>query len=92
MVKWQGTDYNTGLSGRFKQTFGSFNTRDFKILNFRTVWCYSGHFAKIWSFIINIGICITAPFPKNPQSPVPFRRLVHVPYKHTLTVAYNGPL
>ena len=34
---------------------------------------------------------ITAPFPKNSQSPVPYRRPLAVPYKHPLAVPYNGP-
>ena len=34
---------------------------------------------------------ITAPFPKNPQSPVPYRRPLPVPYRHPLPVTYNAP-
>ena len=35
---------------------------------------------------------ITAPFPKNSQSPVPYRRPLGVPYRHPLGVPYNAPL
>ena len=35
---------------------------------------------------------ITAPFLKNPQCPVPYRRPLPVPYRHSLPVPYNGPL
>ena len=34
---------------------------------------------------------ITAPFPKNSQSPVPYRRPLAVPYRHPLAVPYNAP-
>ena len=34
---------------------------------------------------------ITAPFPKNSQSLVPYRRPLAVPYRHPLAVPYNGP-
>ena len=34
---------------------------------------------------------ITAPFPKNSQSPVPYRHPLPVPYRHPLPVPYNGP-
>ena len=34
---------------------------------------------------------ITAPFPKNSQSPVPYRHPLPVPYRHPLPVPYNAP-
>ena len=34
---------------------------------------------------------IDAHFPKNSQSPVPYRRPLAVPYRHPLGVPYNGP-
>ena len=34
---------------------------------------------------------ITASFPKNSQSPVPYRRPLAVPYRHPLAVPYNAP-